>query len=102
MSKRTGIWASSIPWQPANLVCTSRPRDTADRFVCCTAQTKTLKNPQVKRMEISVIGAGYVGLTTAACLAEIGHRVLCADSDLGKLASLHKGTLPFFEPHLDD
>lgn len=52
-------------------------------------------------MEISVIGAGYVGLTTAACLAEIGHRVLCADSDLGKLASLHKGNLPFFEPHLE-
>jgi UDPglucose 6-dehydrogenase len=52
-------------------------------------------------MEISVIGAGYVGLTTAACLAEIGHQVLCADSDLGKLANLHKGNLPFFEPHLD-
>jgi len=52
-------------------------------------------------MEISVIGAGYVGLTTAACLAEIGHHVLCADSDLGKLASLHQGSLPFFEPHLE-
>jgi UDPglucose 6-dehydrogenase len=52
-------------------------------------------------MEISVIGAGYVGLTTAACLAEIGHRVLCADSDLGKLANLHKGNLPFYEPHLE-
>ena len=53
-------------------------------------------------MEISVIGAGYVGLTTAACLAEIGHHVLCADSDLGKLANLHKGNLPFFEPHLEE
>ena len=53
-------------------------------------------------MEISVIGAGYVGLTTAACLAEIGHHVLCADSDLGKLSNLHKGNLPFFEPHLED
>ena len=34
-----------------------------------------------KGMKISVIGAGYVGLTTAACLAEIGHTVCCADND---------------------
>jgi len=53
-------------------------------------------------MEISVIGAGYVGLTTAACLSEIGHHVFCADSDLEKIANLRKGQLPFFEPHLDD
>jgi UDPglucose 6-dehydrogenase len=52
-------------------------------------------------MQISVIGAGYVGLTTAACLAEIGHQVLCADSDLDKLKKLTAGHLPFFEPHLD-
>jgi UDPglucose 6-dehydrogenase len=52
-------------------------------------------------MQISVIGAGYVGLTTAACLAEIGHQVLCADSDLDKLKKLNTGRLPFFEPHLD-
>jgi UDPglucose 6-dehydrogenase len=52
-------------------------------------------------MQISVIGAGYVGLTTAACLAEIGHQVLCADSDVDKLKKLHAGRVPFFEPHLD-
>jgi UDPglucose 6-dehydrogenase len=52
-------------------------------------------------MQVSVIGAGYVGLTTAACLAEIGHRVLCADNDLNKLERLNCGRLPFFEPHLD-
>ena len=51
-------------------------------------------------MEISVIGAGYVGLTTAACLAELGHHVFCAEADLQKLAKLHTGKLPFFEPHL--
>jgi len=60
-------------------------------------------NPnEVEQMEISVIGAGYVGLTTAACLAEIGHHVLCADCDLEKLNSLKAGRLPFYEPHLDD
>jgi UDPglucose 6-dehydrogenase len=52
-------------------------------------------------MKISVIGAGYVGLTTAACLSEIGHQVLCADNDLDKLKKLNSGRLPFFEPHLD-
>src|SRR5260370_22037617 len=52
-------------------------------------------------MKISVIGAGYVGLTTAACLAEIGHSVRCADNDEIKLALLRNGQLPFFEPHLE-
>jgi UDPglucose 6-dehydrogenase len=53
-------------------------------------------------MEISVIGAGYVGLTTAACLAELGHRVFCAESDVQKLARLRAGEVPFFEPFLDE
>ena len=53
-------------------------------------------------MKISVIGAGYVGLTTAACLAQIGHDVFCGESDLGKLARLQEGGMPIFEPHLDD
>jgi UDPglucose 6-dehydrogenase len=52
-------------------------------------------------MEISVIGAGYVGLTTAACLAEIGHSVFCADSDSKKLNHLQAGQMPFYEPHLE-
>jgi UDPglucose 6-dehydrogenase len=53
-------------------------------------------------MKISVIGAGYVGLTTAACLAEIGHDVRCADNDVAKLATLQAGKVPFFEPHLEE
>ncbi len=52
-------------------------------------------------MEITVIGAGYVGLTTAACLAEIGHQVFCADNDTKKLDQLKDGQMPFYEPHLD-
>lgn len=51
-------------------------------------------------MNISVIGAGYVGLTTAACLAESGHSVLCADNDREKLDLLRQARMPFFEPHL--
>jgi UDPglucose 6-dehydrogenase len=51
-------------------------------------------------MKISVIGAGYVGLTTAACLAQIGHEVFCAESDFDKLKKLQSGVMPIFEPHL--
>lgn len=52
-------------------------------------------------MKISVIGAGYVGLTTAACLSQIGHDVFCAESDLDKLSKLQSGVMPLFEPHLE-
>jgi len=52
-------------------------------------------------MDISVIGAGYVGLTTAGCLAELGHHVFCGESDVQKLEKLKAGDLPFFEPNLD-
>ncbi len=53
-------------------------------------------------MKLSVIGAGYVGLTTAACFAQIGHDVFCSESDLEKLAKLQNGVMPLFEPHLED
>jgi UDPglucose 6-dehydrogenase len=53
-------------------------------------------------MNISVIGAGYVGLTTAACLAEIGHHVYCGEADVNKLSQIRVGQLPFFEPNLEE
>lgn len=52
-------------------------------------------------MRISVIGAGYVGLVTGACLAELGHVVLCTDNDKTKIDVLESGRLPIFEPGLD-
>jgi UDPglucose 6-dehydrogenase len=52
-------------------------------------------------MKLSVIGAGYVGLTTAACLAQIGHDVFCSESDRAKLEKLQNGVMPLFEPHLE-
>jgi UDPglucose 6-dehydrogenase len=52
-------------------------------------------------MRISVVGAGYVGLTTAACLAELGHEVFCSESDEKKLAQLRDGKIPIFEPNLE-
>jgi UDPglucose 6-dehydrogenase len=53
-------------------------------------------------VKISVIGAGYVGLTTAACLAHIGHEVFCSESDLAKLRKLQDGIVPIFEPYLEN
>ncbi|MGA8143681.1 MAG: UDP-glucose/GDP-mannose dehydrogenase family protein [Candidatus Acidiferrales bacterium] len=52
-------------------------------------------------MKISVIGAGYVGLVTGGCLAEIGHEVICTDNDVAKIETLEAGRLPIFEPGLD-
>ena len=49
---------------------------------------------------IGVLGCGYVGLVTGACLAELGNRVICSDTDAPKIQSLHDGALPFYEPGL--
>lgn len=51
---------------------------------------------------IAVIGAGYVGLTAAACLASLGHRVTCADVDEVKLERLHRGEIGIIEPGLPE
>jgi UDPglucose 6-dehydrogenase len=52
-------------------------------------------------LRISVIGTGYVGLVTGACLAEIGHEVMCTDSDASKIQTLESGGVPIYEPGLD-
>ena len=53
-------------------------------------------------MRIAMIGSGYVGLVSGACLADFGHRVTCVDLDEGKIASLKAGRIPIFEPGLED
>lgn len=52
-------------------------------------------------MKISVIGAGYVGLVTAACLADVGNDVVCLDVDEQRIAKLREGVSPIHEPGLD-
>ncbi len=53
-------------------------------------------------MRITMIGSGYVGLVSGACLADFGHDVVCVDKDEGKIAALRNGQIPIFEPGLED
>jgi UDPglucose 6-dehydrogenase len=53
-------------------------------------------------MNIAVIGSGHVGLVTGACFADLGHKIVCADSDAKKIQTLKSGKIPFFEPGLLD
>jgi len=52
-------------------------------------------------LRLTVIGCGYVGLVTGACLAESGHQVVCTDIDRERIAKLNSGGVPIYEEHLD-
>jgi UDPglucose 6-dehydrogenase/GDP-mannose 6-dehydrogenase len=53
-------------------------------------------------MKVSIVGTGYVGLVSGACLAEKGHDVVCVDIDKGKVDRINRGDPPFHEPHIQD
>jgi UDPglucose 6-dehydrogenase len=52
-------------------------------------------------LNVVVVGAGYVGLVSAACLAQAGNRVICVDKDLARIAALRQGVVPIYEPGLE-
>ena len=51
-------------------------------------------------MRIAMVGAGYVGLVSAACFSEFGVDVVCVDKDEAKIARLRQGEIPIYEPGL--
>ena len=53
-------------------------------------------------MDISVVGAGHVGLVTGACFADLGHSVVIVDNDAKRIANLKKGVMPYYEPGLEE
>src|SRR5580658_1201119 len=53
-------------------------------------------------MRVTVIGTGYVGTVTGACLSYLGHHVTCVDTDETKIAKLQRGESPIYEPYLMD
>ncbi|MGZ5923940.1 MAG: UDP-glucose dehydrogenase family protein [Rhizomicrobium sp.] len=53
-------------------------------------------------MHIAMIGTGYVGLVSGACLSEFGHSVVCVDKEADKVTALRSGTIPIYEPRLDE
>ena len=53
-------------------------------------------------MKVTIFGTGYVGLVTGACLAEVGHEVLCTDINQDKIKLLQQGLVPIHEPGLED
>jgi UDPglucose 6-dehydrogenase len=53
-------------------------------------------------MRIAMIGSGYVGLVSGACLADFGHNVVCVDKDAERISALNRGDVPIFEPGLHD
>lgn len=53
-------------------------------------------------VNITIIGTGYVGLVSGACLADFGNTVVCVDSDANKIAKLKNGDITIFEPGLEE
>ena len=73
----------------------SAPQNLSPSAICCAWSLTPFY------MKITIIGSGYVGLTTGACFAEVGHHVVCVDNDARKVETLIAGQIPIYEPGLE-
>jgi UDPglucose 6-dehydrogenase len=69
---------------------------------CCKRGKLRLQFVIFRPMQVTVVGAGYVGLVTSACLAYFDNKVTAVDVDAQRVAELKLGHVPFFEPHLEE
>src|SRR3954463_13979750 len=53
-------------------------------------------------MRVAMVGTGYVGLVSGACVADFGHQVICIDKDSTKISALNAGEIPIYEPGLSE
>ena len=60
-----------------------------------------MKKAKNDKVNICMVGTGYVGLVSGACLAELGHNVVCVDNDPSKIKMLEKGIMPIYEDDLE-
>lgn len=72
------------------------------RNILCSGRLGVGTNHKGISMQIVMIGAGYVGLTTGTCLADAGHRVCCYDIDADRMARLSKCDIPIYQPGLEE
>src|ERR1019366_6209075 len=90
-SARAGGSRRSVSWR--NCDCNPARSAAAGKRVNCYTRTGS--------MRVTVVGTGYVGTVTGACLAYLGHRVTCVDTDERKIARLRSGDPVIYEPGLE-
>ena len=56
----------------------------------------------MEQFNVGIVGSGYVGPVTGACLSHVGYRVMCIDKEEGRICALKEGRMPFYEPGLKE
>src|SRR5437667_3207817 len=100
-ARRSEQGQASVGLDTEDKLAGSRARDGGSRLhqrqARQSGQERWIPSLRLPRMKITVIGTGYVGLVTGACLADVGNDVMCLDMDAGKIATLEAGGIPIHE-----